>query len=201
MKLLCLIVMGLAASAAYGRTWTSTTGSQLEADYVGFRNNTVSLRKADGKAFEIGLQFLSEADRAFVNEQKPRDAAATAPTATAKATSPATPLLSSTGPIRKDLLTEEQIAALKTEMPGKKDNEKYIFFANFSPRLLDAAALKRLNPGRIPYRVTAEFMAVSVENGKTVSKRMTGSVRFYVLDDQGEPLVSKRESLEKMCPT
>jgi hypothetical protein len=49
--------------------------------------------------------------------------------------------------------------------------------------------------------VTAEFMEISVVKGKTVAKRMPGYARIYVLDDADEPIVSRRESLEKLCPT
>jgi hypothetical protein len=201
MKWCLIIVLGLAATGAFGRTWTSTAGSKIEADYVGFRNNTVSLRKADGKSIQISMQFLSEADRTYVNEQKAQEPAA-APSLNATGNAPSTTTLSgSSGPVRKDLLTEEQIAKLKTELPGKHENDKLVFQTAFTVQQLTPAERRKLKAGQIPYRITAEFLECTIEKGKPVSKRLPGYVRFYVLDDEGTMLVSKRVALEKMCPT
>lgn len=217
MKQIWLILIGLMAISAHGRTWTSTSGTSLEADYVSVRNSTVTLRKADGKLFEVGLQYLSAADRAFVKEQAPSEPAAAPAGATgltpasgattlnggAKPASNGTASAfgSSSGPVRKDLLTDEQIAALKTDIPGKKEGEKFIFTANASQRQLDAVEKRKFKNGEIPFRITAEFLELSMEKGKQVSKRMSGYVRFYVLDEDGKIVVSRRDSLDKMCPT
>lgn len=215
-KRIWLILIGLMAISAHGRTWTSTSGTSLEADYVSMRNNTVTLRKADGKLFEVGLQFLSAADRAFVSEQKASEPAAPPAATVSPATAPAATTLNggakpasngtasafgSSGPTRKDLLTDEQIAVLKTEIPGKKEGEKFIFTANASQRQLDAVEKRKFKNGDIPFRITAEFLELSMEKGKQVSKRMSGYVRFYVLDEDGKIVVSRRDSLDKMCPT
>lgn len=59
------ILTGRCAEAA--RTWTSSGGNfTIEADFVGFSEGKVSLRKADGKQIEVPLDKLSEADRRWV---------------------------------------------------------------------------------------------------------------------------------------
>jgi hypothetical protein len=192
---MALILVGAVAS---GRTWTSASGTTLEADYVSVRNNSVSLRKPDGKTLEIGMQFLSQADRDFVAAQKEAPAA---PAKTVNSVTSATPSSGSSGATRKDILTDEQVGALKSEMAGKKENVKYVFQSDFFPRRLEAAELRKLKDGEIPFRITAELLEMTTTNGKTVAKRMPGYVRFYVVDDEGKIVVSRREALEKMCPT
>lgn len=63
-------VLLVACMAAHARTWTDTTGRELEANFVSATEQAVTVRRStDGKVFEIPLERLSEADRAFVSEQ------------------------------------------------------------------------------------------------------------------------------------
>lgn len=59
-----------ALTLAEARTWTNSSGKQLEAEFLGSTGGQVQLkRQADGKSFTIPLSSLSEADQAFVKEQ------------------------------------------------------------------------------------------------------------------------------------
>ena len=67
---LTLTVLTAAVQSALARTWTDTTGRhQIEAELIGVRDGTVSLRKADGAIFDIRLELLSRADREFLRRQ------------------------------------------------------------------------------------------------------------------------------------
>jgi len=56
--------LGAAGAPAAVRTWTSASGATLEAELVRVDGATVYLRAADGSMVRIGLDQLSEADRA-----------------------------------------------------------------------------------------------------------------------------------------
>jgi len=49
------------------RTWKDATSDRtLEAEFLGFDGETVTLRRTDGKTFDINLERLSEQDRDFI---------------------------------------------------------------------------------------------------------------------------------------
>ena len=48
------------------RTWTSSTGSKIEAELVSFANNTIVLRTADGRRITLPIYKLDSEDQAFV---------------------------------------------------------------------------------------------------------------------------------------
>lgn len=54
------------AAPAEIRTWTSATGSQIEADLAELQGEHAVLRSPDGREFKILLSALSEADQAFI---------------------------------------------------------------------------------------------------------------------------------------
>jgi hypothetical protein len=56
--------LGAAGAPAAVRTWTSASGATLQAELVRVDGGTVYLRAADGSMVRIGLDQLSEADRA-----------------------------------------------------------------------------------------------------------------------------------------
>ncbi|MFN0128292.1 MAG: prolyl oligopeptidase family serine peptidase [Verrucomicrobiales bacterium] len=51
------------------RTWTSSDGRTLEADFVSATETSVTLKKAGGKPFTLELAKLSAEDQEFVKEQ------------------------------------------------------------------------------------------------------------------------------------
>jgi predicted peptidase len=76
----CLLVAGVifgwAIGMAGGRTWTSTDGKAIEAEFVSATEKEVTIERADGKTFTLPLTRLSDDDRAWIAENK--DAAMTA---------------------------------------------------------------------------------------------------------------------------
>ena len=57
---LMLVTVSLSA-----RTWTSTSGSTIEAEMVSSNSMGVNLRRADGSELFVKFEQLSEADREF----------------------------------------------------------------------------------------------------------------------------------------
>jgi len=51
------------------RTWTSTSGSKIEADLAGFENGVAILKKANGSELKVKVQQLSEEDQVFLKEE------------------------------------------------------------------------------------------------------------------------------------
>lgn len=61
-----LILLAGAAVRADSRTWTSTVGTTIDAEYAGRAQGRVKLRKADGNTIEVPLYSLSPADQSWV---------------------------------------------------------------------------------------------------------------------------------------
>ncbi len=57
------------AKTAQVRTWTSTIGTKLEADFIGVEDDVALLKKRDGKVLRVPLEKLSEQDRAWIHQQ------------------------------------------------------------------------------------------------------------------------------------
>ena len=77
------MTMVAVASAGPMRVWTSTEGDRVEAELVRVEGETVILkRRADGKIFEMPMDWLSPADQAFL--QQPPPAPPPAPPVSAK---------------------------------------------------------------------------------------------------------------------
>jgi hypothetical protein len=51
------------------RTWTSTGGKTLEAEFVSFGAGLVKLRKPDRKIISVDLAKLSEAGKEWIKER------------------------------------------------------------------------------------------------------------------------------------
>ncbi|MEM1444322.1 MAG: LamG-like jellyroll fold domain-containing protein, partial [Verrucomicrobiota bacterium] len=69
MKKTVLILLPLLfVSFASARTWTSATGSTIEAELVSKNSMGVNLRRADGSEIFVKFEQLSEADREFVQQ-------------------------------------------------------------------------------------------------------------------------------------
>lgn len=64
-----LAALGIATSS-HARTWTSTSGSEIEAEFVRLEAEKVILKKKDGSELPVELSLLSEADQAFVLKKK-----------------------------------------------------------------------------------------------------------------------------------
>ncbi len=89
-----LWVLAWTADARDPRVWTSRSGTQIEAEWVGDRDGTVTLRKFDGKLVRIGLSSLSDIDVAYVKSlHRTTSAPATSspPASASSASTPAAP--------------------------------------------------------------------------------------------------------------
>jgi dipeptidyl aminopeptidase/acylaminoacyl peptidase len=63
------LALGL-LSALSARTWTSSDGKKLEADFVSATETDVTLKRSkDGKTFTLALTRLSEDDREYIKEE------------------------------------------------------------------------------------------------------------------------------------
>lgn len=64
------VILSLQINLCHGRTWTNRKGETVEADFIGFANGKVQVRrKSDAKVFAVPLELLSDADQAFVKAQ------------------------------------------------------------------------------------------------------------------------------------
>lgn len=81
-----ILILTIACMAAQGalRTWTSTAGTTLEAEFVKLEGDTVYLKKQDGKTREIKKSNLCEEDQALI-AQLSQTAAEKAPAKAPKA--------------------------------------------------------------------------------------------------------------------
>ncbi|MCB1226636.1 MAG: prolyl oligopeptidase family serine peptidase [Verrucomicrobiales bacterium] len=69
MKLTTLIVLAPILACAEPRTWTSSDGRQITAEYVSSTATGVSIKLPDGRSFTLGFDKLSPEDQAWVKER------------------------------------------------------------------------------------------------------------------------------------
>lgn len=79
LAVMTLFLLGAGPASAQSRDWTSSDGRTIRGVYLGAKEDSVTLRRADGLEVTIPLAKLSEADRKFVEEK--RAATEAAPTA------------------------------------------------------------------------------------------------------------------------
>ena len=189
------IALGLCVVSARAemRTWTSTAGSTVEAEFVRSDGRTVALRSGDGQMMQIGLTALSPDDRAYVAERS----APSTPNVAAPLPPPVRP-----GGRNENILTDEQLAELKSELP-LRDGERVTFTGSFGPKRLDAREQRRLRPDSpIAFRVMADLRHATLgSGGGWSSRRLPGRATFYVLDSAGEVVLSRSEPIASLCPT
>ncbi len=197
-------VLGVAA-AADARTWTSASGATVEADLVSCQGGQVMLRKADGSSLRIGLNLLSKEDQEFIARQGAGPAVAAAGTAPAPAVS-AAPVLP-TGPSRarpQEILSDADLAKLKNEFSDAKKGETVRLNASCGVNWETPKQREKWKEGdKIPLRITCTLIRQEkAKNGKVTSESLlTGSAKFYLLDEAGQPALSKTKSMDSMCPT
>lgn len=70
-QLLMALLIGLpfVTLRAETRTWTSTAGSKLEAEFAGLIQGKVMLKKSDGTSLALALEQLSEMDQAYIKDE------------------------------------------------------------------------------------------------------------------------------------
>lgn len=172
------------------RTWTSASGTSVEAEYVRLEGRTVVLKGAEDQMFQIGMIALSDADQAYVQTRQAPAAAAASPATAAKAQD------------ESFRLTEEQIASLKTRDESRR-GERLTFTGSFGLRRLDERERRRLRPDSpVAFRITADFTEGRQRpNGQWSRRRLPSRVQFYVLDAEGNVLLNRSEPVASLCPT
>jgi len=61
-------LISLAIAEQTERTFKSSTGQEIRATFQGLKGETVTLKRADGRSFDLPLTRLSEADRAYIRD-------------------------------------------------------------------------------------------------------------------------------------
>lgn len=70
MVIAIVVVSTIAVSLTYARTWKSTNGKySVEADFVGFKDGEVSLRKESGDLIQVPMSRLCPEDQDYVKSQ------------------------------------------------------------------------------------------------------------------------------------
>ena len=102
-----------------------------------------------------------------------------------------------------EVLTEDQIDALLTEWTNEKTGTKLIFQSSFGVRTVTPQEKRKyVKSGKIPVNLTCALYEVKESNGKKLFKRVNGgTARFYIMDPDGNVIVNKSLSLDKMCPS
>jgi hypothetical protein len=67
---LMFVALGLPVVMAGSRTWTATDGREMVGEFVKFEDESVSVRRENGKVVVIPLAMLSAADREFIEAEK-----------------------------------------------------------------------------------------------------------------------------------
>lgn len=100
------------------------------------------------------------------------------------------------------VLTDDQIANLKTEWTDPKTGKTFQFNSSFVAGKVDPKDYRKYaKSGRVPFRITATFSEIKESNGKKTYERQTGNCRILVLDAEGNQIAKKSESLDSMCST
>lgn len=77
---LCLIAFVIGISPLQARTWTSSDGKKLEAEFVSATETHVVLkRRKDGRTFTLALSRLSAADQSYIKEEAAGESGASGP--------------------------------------------------------------------------------------------------------------------------
>ena len=172
---------------ANDRTWTTKSGSTLEAEFIKYENGRVTLKTTDGKTMGIGLSSLIDDDQAFVKEvsSKPRKLSTTGLSSSS----------SSSG-----MLSEEELKNLSPTWTDEKSGDKRVMRAGFAQERVSPTQKKRYQrSGKIPFRIIADV--TETQAGARRGQRMSGSCKIYILDSENKCVDKKSTSLDSMCPT
>jgi len=106
-------------------------------------------------------------------------------------------------PMRRNVLSEEQVADLRTEVPGSSDGETVQFTASFGPqdRVSRRDRRRHVEAGSVPFHITADYVQTRMAGNRTLRQRLSGMVHLYVLDSDDNVVVNESLQVERMCPT
>jgi hypothetical protein len=106
------------------------------------------------------------------------------------------------GPTGGNVLTDDQLAALKKDATDEKTGATYSFAADFGTRSVEPPEQRKYaKSGRIPIRITCSFTETKTVGGKALTRRLSGSSHIYIMDSDGKVVFKKTFPLDKMCPS
>lgn len=162
-------VAGASSLAEQGvRTWTSTSGAEIDATFVKEAFGRVDLRKADGTTIRIPLARLSADDKKLIKDDAATDKAGGARKLTG--------LRSGGGSSSR--LTAQQIESLVTEWKDPAGKKSYRFVYSVG---VDSSRVKKVKAPRVPFRITCSLYEIK---GKT-RKRMSGTAKMTIDNEKG----------------
>ncbi len=170
------------------REWTSSEGANVTAKFVGQMGYLVVLQDEEGNRIQILMNNLSDDDQEYLKGLSTQEPAnqPTIPRRTARAAD-------------RIILTEQEIAGLVGRHPEEPaDGEKFVVFTS-SVRSQNPSTAQR-SRGRIPFRVISDLMEHTPSGNQTRRRRLSGTVRIYVLNDKGEMVDSASRTVAQMCP-
>jgi len=110
--------------------------------------------------------------------------------------------VSATSTAANGLLSDKDLSELKTDWTDEKTGIRYVLDAGFgAPKLEDKDKKRYQKMGRVPFRITCALYEIKKTKGSALTQRMTGTAKFYVLDESKKDIIKKSVSLEKMCPS
>ena len=106
------------------------------------------------------------------------------------------------GPTGGNVLTDDQLAALKKDATDEKTGATYSFGADFGSRSVEPPEQRKYaKSGKIPIRITCSFTETKKVGGKALTRRLSGSSHIYIMDSDGKVVFKKTFPLDKMCPS
>ncbi|MFC1498537.1 SHD1 domain-containing protein [Verrucomicrobiota bacterium] len=190
---LAITSQGEEASASSAvKTWNTKKGKTIEAEFVKSSFGMVYFKDADGKDIKVSLSSLTKEDQDLIKEQSKAAMQARMKKLRSKSSSSA----------NSGILSDEEIANLKVTHQDELHDRSYTFAASFYALKLDpkrdkSTIKKYASSGKIPIRITCSLREVM----KKSSTMISGTARFYILDSEGNVVLKKSESLNKMCPS
>ena len=158
-----LAFISLSFASAQMRTWTSSTGSKIEAELVDYSDRLVVLRSSTGRKISLGINKLSPADQVIVTNWKGKGSVSYTPKA-----SPAKQAIS---PGLAEMLPEELLDSTgkkisRDELAGKTIG--FYFSAHWCP------PCRAFTPNLVKFRDSNkdDFEVVFVSSDKSPDAQM-----------------------------
>jgi hypothetical protein len=163
------------------RTWTSIDGQTISASFVAVDNDQLVIKATDERIIRVRLDQLCQDDRIVAHRL-------------------ATPKLAGHGLRRTQTpttLTEEQIAGLRKQLNFPDKGKEIRLYVSFKRRKLHwGEKPKYVNSGKMPIRLTTSLY----EYRGRKKRRLKGICRFYILNSDGDVIISKTTTLDRLRP-
>ena len=163
-----LVLLFSSALSAEMRTWTSSTGSKIEAELIEYSDRVVVLRSADGRRISLPINKLAPADQVMVTKWKADNSNSTTGSATASRKEPAKAQLK---PGLAEMLPEQLLDSSgkkisRNELAGKTVG--FYFSAHWCP------PCRAFTPSLVKFRDSnkKDFEVVFVSSDKSPDAQM-----------------------------